>query len=257
MSKIGECRHTPNTSVKDREYCITISCAFGLSPTYVDNHRYAVVEIEKRGADKQAIGCFPPNPLFCSESVSFVSLMQAGLTCSHPRMTRALQAGFTRRSPAGVGFFESIRCHGPGLALLTNGGVQQQQQRAPCDCVYVPPLSADLPDLRHRVEAAVARITSDTLNKIWDELVCRLDVHRVGKGACIEHLTRAFTRFVGIPTDNEFETNMAVACQQCCHRFSINHFPWLDIKTFVRNRIGARVVDRVSRVREKFCFPPD
>ncbi|GFT03091.1 uncharacterized protein TNCV_1361601 [Trichonephila clavipes] len=38
------------------------------------------------------------------------------------------------------------------------------------DCVYVPPLPAVLPDLRHRIEAAVAKITSDTLNKVWNEL---------------------------------------------------------------------------------------
>ncbi|GFT48126.1 uncharacterized protein TNCV_1001181 [Trichonephila clavipes] len=49
-----------------------------------------------------------------------------GLTCSHPRLPRAHQAGFSRRSLVGVGFFESVRCHGPGLALLTNGGMQQQ-----------------------------------------------------------------------------------------------------------------------------------
>ncbi|GFU75458.1 HTH_Tnp_Tc3_2 domain-containing protein [Trichonephila clavipes] len=44
-------------------------------------------------------------------------------------MPRAHQAGFSRRSLAGIGFFESVRCHGPGLALLTNGDVQQQQQQ--------------------------------------------------------------------------------------------------------------------------------
>ncbi|GFX51917.1 uncharacterized protein TNCV_3063341 [Trichonephila clavipes] len=40
----------------------------------------------------------------------------------------AHQAGLSRRSLAGVGLFESVRRHGPGLALLTNGGGQQQQQ---------------------------------------------------------------------------------------------------------------------------------
>ncbi|GFW47363.1 uncharacterized protein TNCV_335331 [Trichonephila clavipes] len=35
----------------------------------------------------------------------------------------------SRRSLAGVGLSESVRCHGPGLALLTKGGVQQQQQK--------------------------------------------------------------------------------------------------------------------------------
>ncbi|GFX30054.1 hypothetical protein TNCV_2617651 [Trichonephila clavipes] len=33
------------------------------------------------------------------------------------------------RTLAGVGLSESARCHGPGLALLTNGCVQQQQQQ--------------------------------------------------------------------------------------------------------------------------------
>ncbi|GFY01795.1 hypothetical protein TNCV_1467871 [Trichonephila clavipes] len=44
------------------------------------------------------------------------------------------------------------------------------------DCVYVPPLPADLSDLRHRMEADVARISSGTLKKVWDELIYRLDV---------------------------------------------------------------------------------
>ncbi|GFX03086.1 retrovirus-related Pol polyprotein from transposon 297 [Trichonephila clavipes] len=49
--------------------------------------------------------------------------------CSHPRVPRAHQARLSRRSLAGVGLSESVRCHGPGLAPLTNGGVQQQQER--------------------------------------------------------------------------------------------------------------------------------
>ncbi|GFX82606.1 hypothetical protein TNCV_1192811 [Trichonephila clavipes] len=40
----------------------------------------------------------------------------------------AHQAGLSRRSLAGVGLSESVRCRGPGLVLLTNGGVQQQQR---------------------------------------------------------------------------------------------------------------------------------
>ncbi|GFY26424.1 uncharacterized protein TNCV_26211 [Trichonephila clavipes] len=55
-------------------------------------------------------------------------------------------------------------------------------------CVYVRPLPADLSELRHRMEADVARITSDTLNKVWGELAYRLDVWRVKNGAHIEHL---------------------------------------------------------------------
>ncbi|GFU01013.1 hypothetical protein TNCV_1816341 [Trichonephila clavipes] len=54
--------------------------------------------------------------------------LDTGLACSHPRMPRAHQAGFSRRLLAGAGFFENVRSHGPGVALLTNGGVQQQQK---------------------------------------------------------------------------------------------------------------------------------
>ncbi|GFV24651.1 uncharacterized protein TNCV_3339671 [Trichonephila clavipes] len=56
------------------------------------------------------------------------------------------------------------------------------------DCVYVPPLPADLSDLRHIIEAAVARISSDSLKKACDELVYRLDLCPVTNGAHIEHL---------------------------------------------------------------------
>lgn len=56
------------------------------------------------------------------------------------------------------------------------------------DRVYVPPLPADIPELRHRIEAAVAVITDDTLINVWEELSYRLDVCRVTKGVHIEHL---------------------------------------------------------------------
>ncbi|GFX18749.1 uncharacterized protein TNCV_3019071 [Trichonephila clavipes] len=56
------------------------------------------------------------------------------------------------------------------------------------DCVYVPRLPADLSDLRHRMEADVARISSDTLKKVWDELAYQLNVCRVTNGAHVEHL---------------------------------------------------------------------
>ena len=54
--------------------------------------------------------------------------------------------------------------------------------------MYVPPLPGDLPELRNRIEAAVATITEDTLIKVWEELAYRLNVCRVTKGAHIEHL---------------------------------------------------------------------
>ncbi|GFU39181.1 hypothetical protein TNCV_1902771 [Trichonephila clavipes] len=55
--------------------------------------------------------------------------LTADHACSHPRVPRAHQAGLSRLSLTGVGLFESVRCHGPGLALLINGGVQQQQHQ--------------------------------------------------------------------------------------------------------------------------------
>ncbi|GFS95536.1 KRAB-A domain-containing protein 2 [Nephila pilipes] len=83
------------------------SCTFEPSPVYVDNHRYALVEVEKRGADKEAIGCFSPNPLFWGslppipgdwlfpaksfvlvESVSFVSLMHMQVRIQVPDVDR-------------------------------------------------------------------------------------------------------------------------------------------------------------------------
>lgn len=56
------------------------------------------------------------------------------------------------------------------------------------DRVYVPPLPTDLPELRIRIEAAVATIAEGTLNSVWEELNHRLDVCRVTNGGHIEHL---------------------------------------------------------------------
>ncbi|GFW17945.1 hypothetical protein TNCV_2231261 [Trichonephila clavipes] len=67
---------THSKYVSERSNIVLQSCAFGLSQTYVNNHRYALEKVEKRGADKEATVCFQSNPLFCWESVSFVSLMQ-------------------------------------------------------------------------------------------------------------------------------------------------------------------------------------
>ncbi|GFV50980.1 uncharacterized protein TNCV_302411 [Trichonephila clavipes] len=55
------------------------------------------------------------------------------------------------------------------------------------DCVYASPLPANIRDLRHRIEATVARITSNTLNKVRDELAYRLDMCHVTNRAHIEH----------------------------------------------------------------------
>ncbi|GFV62724.1 hypothetical protein TNCV_901791 [Trichonephila clavipes] len=87
--------------VGEKSNIVLQSCTFGLSPTYVDNHRYALVEFEKSGADKKAIGCFPRTPLFCWESVSFVNLMQ-GLTTSIIG-SDGLEEASSHRKPVGEG----------------------------------------------------------------------------------------------------------------------------------------------------------
>ncbi|GFT83710.1 hypothetical protein TNCV_2826251 [Trichonephila clavipes] len=67
--------------------------------------------------------------VFWNEIMPQKATVNAGHACSHPRVPRAHQAGLSRRSLAGVGLSESVRCHGPGLALLTNESVQQQVLR--------------------------------------------------------------------------------------------------------------------------------
>lgn len=42
--------------------------------------------------------------------------------------------------------------------------------------MYVPPLPANLLNLRNRIEAAVTTIIPQTLVNIWEELSYRLDV---------------------------------------------------------------------------------
>ncbi|GFW63318.1 transposable element Tcb2 transposase [Trichonephila clavipes] len=59
--------------------------------------------------------------------IFFMVYKTAGDACSHPRVPRAHQTGLSRLFLAGVRLSESVRCPGPGLALLTNGEVQQQQ----------------------------------------------------------------------------------------------------------------------------------
>jgi hypothetical protein len=54
--------------------------------------------------------------------------------------------------------------------------------------VFVPPQSVSIPDLKNRIEAAVATITPDLLISVWQELDYRLDVYLVTKGAHIKHL---------------------------------------------------------------------
>ncbi|GFW24850.1 RNA-directed DNA polymerase from mobile element jockey [Trichonephila clavipes] len=73
---------------------------------------------------------YPSSSAFLHPStpVTISCSSRTGHACSHPQVLRAHKAGLSRRSLAGVGLSESVRCHGPDLVLLTNGGMQQQQK---------------------------------------------------------------------------------------------------------------------------------
>ena len=56
------------------------------------------------------------------------------------------------------------------------------------DTVFVPPLPANLQDLRNRITVAVALVDRDMLTRVWNEMNYRIDVCRITKGGHIEHL---------------------------------------------------------------------
>ena len=56
------------------------------------------------------------------------------------------------------------------------------------DTVFVPPLPANLQDLRNHITAAVALVDRDMLTRVWNEMDYRIDVCRITKGGHIEHL---------------------------------------------------------------------
>jgi len=55
------------------------------------------------------------------------------------------------------------------------------------DQVYVPPLPANIPELKVRIRTATENITADML-QTWNELDYRVDICRITKGAHTEHL---------------------------------------------------------------------
>ena len=54
--------------------------------------------------------------------------------------------------------------------------------------VHVPPLPANVNDLKQRITTALETVTQDMLQRVWEELGYRLDMCRVSGGAHIEHL---------------------------------------------------------------------
>ena len=56
------------------------------------------------------------------------------------------------------------------------------------DQVYVPPLPANIPELKVRIRTAIETIIADMLQTVWNELDYRVDVCSITKGAHMEHL---------------------------------------------------------------------
>ncbi|GFV76363.1 hypothetical protein TNCV_4545871 [Trichonephila clavipes] len=92
------------------------SCSLQRIPAYINI--FCNEKVDELAKESSACSQF-------SNLMTLINANAAGHTCSHPRVPEAHQAGLSRRSLACVGLPESVRCHGSGLALLTNGGVQQ------------------------------------------------------------------------------------------------------------------------------------
>lgn len=56
------------------------------------------------------------------------------------------------------------------------------------DKVYVPPLPANIDDMKDRITAAINTVDRDILRRVWEEFSYRLDVVRAAGGGHIEHL---------------------------------------------------------------------
>ena len=50
------------------------------------------------------------------------------------------------------------------------------------DTVFVPPLPANIQDLRNRITAAVALVDRDMLTRVWNEMDYHIDVCRITRG---------------------------------------------------------------------------
>jgi hypothetical protein len=66
------------------------------------------------------------------------------------------------------------------------------------DTVFVPPLPANLRDLRNRITAAVSLVNRDMLTWVWDEMDYRIDVCRISKDEHICELLKKLSEFISI-----------------------------------------------------------
>ena len=80
---------------------------------------------------------------------------------------------------------------------------------SPCDfflwgyvkvLVFVPPLPANIEEMKLKITAALETVTEDTLQRVWHELEYRLDVVRVTGGVHIEHLRKPVIEPTNIST---------------------------------------------------------
>ena len=54
--------------------------------------------------------------------------------------------------------------------------------------VFVPPLPANIEEMKQRITAALETVTEDILQRVWLELEHRLGMCKVTGGAHFEHL---------------------------------------------------------------------
>ena len=64
---------------------------------------------------------------------------------------------------------------------------------------YVPPLPASIPELKVRIRTAIETITTNMLQRVWNELDYRVDVCRLIKGqyrAPVRYVTKTWSVFL-------------------------------------------------------------
>ncbi|GFT67116.1 hypothetical protein TNCV_1892321 [Trichonephila clavipes] len=71
----GECRHTRTKYVSKNRILYYNPCTFGLSPTYVDNHRNALGGGRKERRRQREDWLFPTKSFCSTESQSALSVM--------------------------------------------------------------------------------------------------------------------------------------------------------------------------------------
>ena len=66
--------------------------------------------------------------------------------------------------------------------------------------VFVPPLPANIEEMKQRITAALETVTKDMLQRVWHDLEYRLHVSRVIGSAHIEHFLKSVIETTNICT---------------------------------------------------------